>query len=413
MNEPAGKLAASAVPAEGHPNGERPLSLSDRVRTLRLPERSSVPARPSWLPWALCGFFALAAAFFAFKNWDNARLAAKVDELTKSSPVNLGAAPGATSSADPNEIALESKGYIIPISLILVSPLVGGRVKDLSIWEGKRVKEGDVLAELETEDYQPERDRAKAVHEASRRRHNELTKYRDKEIQQVKAELEDSAAQRDQLYLEYQRNIDLKNRGSVAKRDFEQAHSSFLSMDKRVERLKLAYDLMVEGPRDEKIAVLKAEIDQAKADLDKSEWRLSNCTIRAPTHGIILSKKAERGNMVNPSAFSNGLSASLCEMADLTRMEVDLAVAERDISRIFEHQECHVRAEAFPDRNYLGYVSRIMPQADRGKGAVPVRVRIGGISRGDEGKFLRPEMGAIVVFFNKKMPQEEIRNIEK
>ena len=50
--------------------------------------------------------------------------------------------------------------------------------------------------------------------------------------------------------------------------------------------------------------------------------------------GIILSKKAEENNMVNPSAFSNGLSASLCEMADLTKMEVDLAIAEQHRSRL-------------------------------------------------------------------------------
>ena len=80
--------------------------------------------------------------------------------------------------------------------------------------------------------------------------------------------------------------------------------------------------------------------------------------------------------MVNPSAFSNGLSASLCEMADLTKMEVDLAIAERDISKVFDDQECIVRAEAFPERTYIGWVTRRMPTADRSKGAVPVRVQI-------------------------------------
>jgi len=270
-----------------------------------------------------------------------------------------------------------------------------------------------VLAKLETEDYQPDLDRAQAVLEAARSRLNELTEYRDEEVLQVAAELEDAKAQREQMFSEYQRNLDLKNRGSVAPRDFELAKSAFLSVDRRVERLKLARDLMIKGPRDEKIAGVNAEIKQAKADVEKAQWRLSNCTLRAPVDGIILSKKAEKGNMVNPSAFSNGLSASICEMADLTKMEVDLAIAERDISRIFEGQECQVKAEAFSERAYKGYVSRIMPQADRGKGAVPVRVRIAGITRDEEGKFLRPEMGALVTFYNKKMPPDEIRQIEK
>lgn len=415
MSEPAVRLGPTPSPGNGDNAKDRPLSLSDRVRSLRLPERTSVPVRSSVLPWALCGVLALSSAYFGLKSREVGKLAAEIEQLKQLSPGDEPKSAASTSRlpAGAGETVLESKGYIIPISMILVSPLVGGRVKELHITEGNRVKAGEVLAQLETEDYVPDRDRAKGVLAAARGRLDEVSKYRDKEIQQYKAELEDARAQREQLFLEYQRNIDLKNRSAVANRDFELSKSAYLSMEKRVERLTLAHDLMIKGPRDEKIASLKAEIDQARADLEKAEWRLSNCTIRAPIHGIILSKKAEKGNMVNPSAFSNGLSASLCEMADLTRMEVDLAVAERDISRVFENQECLIRAEAFPNRDYKGYVSRIMPQADRGKGAVPVRVRIGGISREEEGKFLRPEMGAIVTFYNKTMALDEIRTIEK
>jgi HlyD family secretion protein len=60
-----------------------------------------------------------------------------------------------------------------------------------------------------------------------------------------------------------------------------------------------------------------------------------------------------------------------------------------------------VRAEAFPDRPYQGFVSRIMPQADRAKGAVPVRVKIK-IPPEEAGVYLRPEMGAVVVFLKAK-----------
>ena len=42
-----------------------------------------------------------------------------------------------------------------------------------------------------------------------------------------------------------------------------------------------------------------------------------------------------------------------------------------------------------------------MPTADRSKGAVPVRVKIE-IPRAEEGQYLRPEMGAVVTFYNKK-----------
>ncbi len=123
---------------------------------------------------------------------------------------------------------------------------------------------------------------------------------------------------------------------------------------------------------------------------------MDNCTIRAPISGTILRKNAEEGNIVNPIAF-NG-SYSLCEMADLSDWKSNLIIQERDISKVFAGQKCKIRAEAFPDRVYEGVVSRLMPIADRAKGAVPVRVKIT-IPREEEGVYLKPEMGAIVSFF--------------
>ncbi len=56
-------------------------------------------------------------------------------------------------------------------------------------------------------------------------------------------------------------------------------------------------------------------------------------------------------------------------------------------------QKCQVRAEAFADRMYEGVVSRLMPIADRAKGAIPVRVKVF-VPREEEGVYLKPEMSA-------------------
>jgi multidrug resistance efflux pump len=146
------------------------------------------------------------------------------------------------------------------------------------------------------------------------------------------------------------------------------------------------------------VAVSNAQVDQAAADLAKAEWQLNNCIIRAPTSGTILKKNAEEGSLVNPIAMQGFYS--LCEMADLSDLEVDLTIQERDISKISQGQSCKVRAEAFPDRVYEGKVSRLMPTADRSKGAIPVRVKVT-VPANEEGVYLKPEMGALVSFLNK------------
>lgn len=374
------------------------LSLTERVRSLKLPKRDTPPPpRFSWVPWLACLLFASSTAYFALQSY--VLLPNKlIEKPAASEPQSSNVLQAASTES---AIALESKGYIIPVQQILVSPKVSGMILELDIVEGVRVKEGEILARLESTEYQAENDRCVALAKAAEHRVFELTKYREQEIKQIKAELNDAKSQRELAFLEWKRKADLRSTVAISQSEYDSAYSNYKSMDHRAERLQLAYDLIVKGPRDEKITTAQAEHEQAQAELVKAKWKLDNCTVRAPASGTVLIKRAEKGNMVNPSAFSNGLSASLCEMADLTNMEVELSVAERDIRKIFKGQRCVVRAEAFEDRPYKGIVSRIMPLADRSKGAVPVRVKID-IPREEEGQFLRPEMGAIVTFYNEK-----------
>jgi multidrug resistance efflux pump len=101
------------------------------------------------------------------------------------------------------------------------------------------------------------------------------------------------------------------------------------------------------------------------------------------------------GNLVSPLSFN--VSATLCEMADLSDMEVELDITERDIAKVAKGMPCRIRAEAYPDRICEGVVDRLMPIANRAKGALPVRVKVR-VPKEEEGVFLRPEMGAVVSF---------------
>jgi multidrug resistance efflux pump len=220
-------------------------------------------------------------------------------------------------------VALELKGYVVPVATVTVSPHVSGQVIELLVEEGKRVEKGALLARLDPTPYEIELRRAEARVEGARARV--------------------AQAQR--------------------------------------------------GGHEDVTAEAKANLAEAEAERDRAKYRLEHSQIRAPISGTILVKKTELGNLVNPAAV--GVSPSICEMADLTKLEVDVSIQERDLHRISKGQKCEIRLEAFPDAPYRGHVSRIMPLADRAKGAVPVRVRID-IPKADTK--LRPEMGAVVAF---------------
>jgi HlyD family secretion protein len=372
--------------------------LSERVRSLQLPpqiaEGHSFGHR---LAWILCLLLACSTGWLAYLHFYAPTIAAP--PVTAKSRTPLKTAPGPAVTASSGNVVLEAKGYVIPAHQILVSPKVSGMVVKLWIIESQRVRKGDVLAELEDTEYRAERDRAKAFLESARHNLEELERgLRPEEIAQARAELAEAEAQLMQLEADYRRSKDLFVKRVHSQEQYDEALSKYHAMEQRVQRLKQALKLAEEGPRIERINIARAQVRQAEAELTKAQWRLDNCVIRAPISGTILKKNAEEGSLVNPIAMQGFYS--LCEMADLSDLEVELMIQERDISRIFQKQRCKVKAEAYPDRTYEGVVSRQMPTADRAKGAVPVRVKVK-VSADEEGVYLRPDMGAIVSFFRK------------
>ena len=84
---------------------------------------------------------------------------------------------------------------------------------------------------------------------------------------------------------------------------------------------------------EEQRMVCKAQVQRPRPTWNRRRSSCKNCTISAPTTGIVLSKKAELGGYVNPLAF--GAAGYLCEMADLRDLEVDLASRSATSSKVF------------------------------------------------------------------------------
>jgi len=392
-------------------SSESSAKLAERVQSLRLPNGGKQSSSGSGLPWTLCLVLTGAVAYLLLVgNPLQSRSQPEDDEevVTNSSRTNSSktksTAPPAesTSTRAPTvaagEITLESKGYIIPEQQILVSPQVSGRIIELNFDAGQHVEKDFVLAILDNTEYLAEYDRIRATMESSQQNLAELEEgNRPDEKVQAKAELAEAETNLAQSLRDFQRKKDLFDRKIVSKEDYEAAESQYQALARRVDKLAASSRLMDEGARTERKRMAKSQVQQIEAELRRAKWRLDNCVITAPIRGTILKKNAELGNLVNPVAF-NG-SFSLCDIADLSKLEVELSIQERDISRVFKGQKCRVRAEAFPKRVYDGVVSRLMPIADRAKGALPVRVRLT-VPADEEGQYLKPEMGAIVTFYN-------------
>jgi HlyD family secretion protein len=385
----------NAHPADGNGAG----SLADRVRSLRLGGTQAGPRpRASRLPWLLCLVLLAACAYMGYRL-----------KSEQPPPAEQTAAPEASTANDPppasvSRVALEAGGYIIPVHRVQVAPKVGGEVEALFIDEGQFVKKGERLAKLDPTKYRFEYQRTEALVQQAKADYEKMKAgNRQEEKRQARAALLEAEEQRVQTLDQAQR---LRRLGSAASpEELFRIESQLSAAVQKVEQLRQMDKMMQEGFRKEDVDRAKHTYDLAVAQRDNAKYDLDNTDVLAPVTGIILAKHAEVGNTVRPEAFSNGLSASLCDMADLSELEVDVDVSERDLMSVFKGQKCEIRTEAFPQIAHKGYVSRLMPEADKSKASVSVRVRIDPVPA--DNTLLRPQMRARVAFLAREQPKRD------
>jgi RND family efflux transporter MFP subunit len=240
---------------------------------------------------------------------------------------------------------LTASGYVVARRKAVVSAKIQGRLSELRVEEGSIVREGEVIARLESFDYEAAVVRARA---AVQRAEADLAEY----VRQAKL-AEDLAAQR---------IVAVDQRDAAASR----------------------------------VKIAEAALAQAKADLAFVDAQLQNTVIRAPFGGVVVKKMAEVGESVAPIPPGVNLSTSsgaIVALADLATLEVEADVAESNVAKVANGQPAEVTVEAIPDRRYKAVLRQVIPTADRTKATVMVKVTIL-----DKDKDLKPEMSAKVTF---------------
>jgi HlyD family secretion protein len=240
---------------------------------------------------------------------------------------------------------LTASGYVVARRKAVVSAKIQGRLSELRVEEGSHVRKDEVIARLESNDYQASVERARAS------------------VQRAEADL---AEQQRQLRLA----TELAKQDVLAEDQKEAAES--------------------------RVRIAEAALAQAKADVDFAEAQLQNTVIRAPFAGVVVKKMAEVGESVAPIPPGVNISTSsgaIVALADLATLEVEADVAEANVAKVASGQPAEVTVEAIPNRRYKAVLRQVIPTADRTKATVMVKVTIL-----DKDKDLKPEMSAKVTF---------------
>ena len=143
---------------------------------------------------------------------------------------------------------------------------------------------------------------------------------------------------------------------------------------------------------------MQASIGSAEAGVTGAGVALDNTLIRAPFDGTVLTKDANVGEVVAPFGAASNSRGAVVTMADMSSLEVEADVSESNITRVKIGQPTDIVLDAYPEVRYQGYVSKIVPTADRAKATVLTKVRFK--ARDDR---VLPEMSAKVAFLSREL----------
>jgi HlyD family secretion protein len=289
------------------------------------------------------------------------------------------------------ETLLDLSGFIVPRLKINVAADVGGNIVKVCVEEGMKVRKGDLLIQIDDDRYRAELEQAKAGLIYAQLQLEELRNgTRPEEIEQAEASLEQAVAHLDLTRKDLERAIRL-DRGavSISKSDYDKYLSAYQEAEATVRNLRLALRLAKIGPRAERIKAAEAEVERQKANFGRAQYFVDRTRIVAPADGTILERKTEVGESVHPEV----VSPALCVMADLSRLEADVSVQERDLNLLGKCGRCQIIPDAYSDRVYEGKVARLQPMVNRQRGVVQVKVTVL-----DPDDMLLPDMNCRVLF---------------
>lgn len=324
----------------------------------------------------------------------------------------------ARARADERELRLSGNIELTEVQLSFKTP---GRIEELLVDEGDTVQAGQVVARLDTAELERAREREAAAAEAAARgveQTRAALAYQEKALQEERAvrraELEAASKRLEELHAgsrrqeieaaraalkeaeaqfglarrDWERAQTLHRNEDISTAQFEQFRTRFEAAQAALERAREQASLVSEGPRKEQIeqqraaveraqaalrlteagalelerrrkelAMREAELERARAQLAVIDVQMGERVLKSPVAGVVLSKNAERGEVVAGGA-------AVVTIGDMAKPWLRGYIAERHLGRVKPGMAAEVMTDSYPGKKYAGRVTFISSEAE-------------------------------------------------
>lgn len=257
---------------------------------------------------------------------------------------------------DAQHIVLYGNVDIRQVSLAFET---AGRIKNMTVQEGDRVKKGQVLAHLNTESLSIQAQQADAQLQVQQQTLNEQAAgNRPEEIAQAKAQVGSAKAQLENADKQYQRLAVLNNSSlgqAVSKQEVDAAKSTMKTAEAALRESEANLQLLLKGVRKEDREAAKAQYDSTKASLDLIKYQIAQSELRSPVDGVVRARLQEVGDMTTSSK-------SVYTIALTDPKWVRVYASETELGQIKMGSTATILRDSQPDQpitGKIGYISSV------------------------------------------------------
>ncbi len=235
---------------------------------------------------------------------------------------------------------------------------VSGRISEILYKEGDKIEKGAVIARLDREPFEDSLAVAKAQIRTSESNYEKLkTGNRPQEIEQARATVNQREATLKVLEADCVRAEQLIESKTISQQEYDTAVAR---RDEAIAAKRLAEEtlnLLVEGFRQEEIAMGESQLAEAQANLKRLQTSLDDTELVCPNDGILLTRVEEPGAVVNP-----GQTIATLSLKD--EIWVYVYIPERMYGIVKSGMKAEILTDSQPGKPYAGQVGYISPEAE-------------------------------------------------
>ncbi len=235
------------------------------------------------------------------------------------------------------------------------------RIAAVLAQEGDHVRQGQIIARLDTSRLEPQLAQAEAQAAAQKQIVERLHHgSRPEEIAQARANVVSASADAVNARQQYERlqsAAELSAGRAVRQQDVDNAKAALQVAEAKLAVNQKALDLALAGPRKEEIAENEARLRANDAQVALLRQQLADSRLVAPVNAVVRTRVMEPGEMASPQK-------TVFSLAVTDPKWIRAYVSELDLPRVHPGMAAFIMVDAFPKRRFTGWVGFVSPVAE-------------------------------------------------